>query len=180
MYILYIIIGVSLFLFLFIFAIILISYKNKYSFLYIKLKEADNNMDILLQKKEELMLKIIPFLEEIDHKEELPDLIKLKSKKLDHYELYKELEKNYNELVDIMETYESKLNNKELSHFIDKLNDNENDLRAALKYYNDSATEINHLIHHFPSNLLKLVNHYEDIELYTFKKQDRFELLTEQ
>ena len=61
-----------------------------------------------------------------------------------------------------------------------KLNDNENDLRAALKYYNDSATEINHLIHHFPSNLLKLVNHYEDIELYTFKKQDRFELLTEQ
>ena len=178
--ILYIIIGAILFLFLFIFAMILISYKNKYSFLYIKLKEADNNLDILLQKKEELLLKIIPFLEELDRKEDLPDLIKLKSKKLDHYELYKELEKSYKELVDIMETYESKLNNKELSNYIDKLNDNENDLRAALRYYNDSATEINHLIHHFPSNILKVINRYENIELYNFKKQERFELLNEQ
>ena len=43
-----------------IFVIMIINYKNKYDFLYIKIKEADNNLDILLQKKEEILLKIVP------------------------------------------------------------------------------------------------------------------------
>ena len=31
-------------------------YRNKYNFLYIKINEADNNLDIMLQKKEENLI----------------------------------------------------------------------------------------------------------------------------
>ena len=55
--------------------IMVLIYKNKYNFLYIKVKEADNNLDILLQKKEEILLKIVPILEDAKVKD-IPEVIK--------------------------------------------------------------------------------------------------------
>ena len=47
----YAIIGGVLVIIIGIFVISFMYYRNKYEFLYIKVKEADNNLDILLQKK---------------------------------------------------------------------------------------------------------------------------------
>ena len=58
----YAIIGGIVVLIILICVIMVLVYKNKYNFLYIKVKEADNNLDILLQKKEEILLKIVPII----------------------------------------------------------------------------------------------------------------------
>ena len=90
--ILVIYVGIALGILLIIGIIVLLmwSYKNKYDFLFIKIKEADNNLDILLQKKEEILFKLVPILEKAKIKD-IPLVIKLKSKRLDHHELYNEL-----------------------------------------------------------------------------------------
>lgn len=47
----YAIIGGIIVLIILICVIMVLVYKNRYNFLYIKVKEADNNLDILLQRK---------------------------------------------------------------------------------------------------------------------------------
>ena len=172
----YAIIGGVIVLIILICVIMVLAYKNKYNFLYIKVKEADNNLDILLQKKEEILLKIVPILEEAKIKD-IPEVIKLKSKRIDHHELYQELMDMTTDILKIIDDYEDKLDFDKLDNLIDKLNENENDLRAALKYYNDNGEEIIYLSHKFPTNLIKIFSHYQDIETYKLKKRETFEIL---
>ena len=172
----YAIIGGIVVLIILICVIMVLVYKNKYNFLYIKVKEADNNLDILLQKKEEILLKIIPILEEAKIKD-IPEVIKLKSKRLNHHELYQELMDMTTEILKIIDDYEDKLDFKKLDALVDKLNENENHLRAALKYYNDNGEEIIYLSHKFPTNLIKTFSHYQDIETYKLEKREAFEIL---
>ena len=172
----YAIIGGIILLIILICVIIVLVYKNKYNFLYIKVKEADNNLDILLQKKEEILLKIVPILEDAKIKD-IPEVIKLKSMKISHYDLYQELMNMIREILKIIDDYEEKLDFKKLDSLIDKLNENENDLRAALKYYNDNGEEIKYLSHKFPTNLIKVFSHYQDIDTYKIEKRQPFEIL---
>lgn len=172
----YVVIGGIVVLIILICVIIVLVYKNKYNFLYIKVKEADNNLDILLQKKEEILLKIVPILEEAKIKD-IPEVIKLKSKKLNHHEMYRELMSMTSEILKIIDDYEEMLDFKKLDALVDKLNENENDLRAALKYYNDNGEEIIYLSHKFPTNLIKTFSHYQDIETYKLEKRETFEIL---
>ena len=172
----YAIIGGVIVLIILICVIMVLAYKNKYNFLYIKVKEADNNLDILLQKKEEILLKIVPILEDAKIKD-IPEVIKLKSKRINHHELYQELMDMTTDILKIIDDYEDKLDFDKLDNLIDKLNENENDLRAALKYYNDNGEEIIYLSHKFPTNLIKIFSHYQDIETYKLKKRETFEIL---
>ena len=172
----YAIIGGIIVLIILICVIIVLVYKNKYNFLYIKVKEADNNLDILLQKKEEILLKIVPILEKAKIKD-IPEVIKLKSKRMDHYQLYNELMEMTTEILKLIDDYEDKLDYKELDPLIEILNINENDIRASIKYYNDNGEEINYLAHKFPSNLVKAFSHYQDVNTYKLQKREPFEIL---
>lgn len=163
-------------LFVLICVIFTIINKNKYNFLYIKVKEADNNLDILLQKKEEILLKIVPILEKAKVKD-IPEVIKLKSMRINHHELYKQLMEMTNDILKLIDENEDKLDFKKLDNLIDILNENENDLRAALKYYNDNGEEIKYLSSRFPTNIIKIFSHYQDVETYKIEKRVPFEIL---
>ena len=167
---------VLLFFIILILVLMGIFYKYKYNFLYVKVKEADNNLDILLQKKEEILLKIVPILEKAKIKD-IPEIIKLKSKRIDHYELYNELGEMTNEILKIIDDYEDKLDYDELDPLVEMLNVNENDIRATIKYYNDNGEEINFLAHKFPANIVKFFSHYESINTYKLQKRETFEIL---
>ena len=151
-------------------------YKNKYSFLYIKVNEAENNLDIMLQKKQEILLKIANDLKKkkID---DVPDITKVKSKKVDHHSLYNMLSSTMDIITKIVEDFEDKVMDERLQRLVNLLNDNENDLRAALKYYNDHATDIDYYAHKFPSNIVKKISHYQDVELYKIVKKEKYAIL---
>ncbi len=152
-------------------------FKNKYSFLYIKINEAENNLDILLQKKIEILLKIQQLLEKKEV-EDLPDVIELKGKKTDHHTLYLQLNQKMNAFTKMIDDYDDKVMDMELDKMLDILNDNENDIRAAIKYYNDNATDIQYYAHRFPSNIVKKLGHYQDTEAYKIAKPDIFSILS--
>ena len=172
----YIIIGGILVVLIIVFVILFLYYRNKYAFLYIKIKEADNNLDILLQKKGEILLKIVPILEKEKIKD-IPEVGILKAKRMDHRALYSKLMEMTNDILKIIDDYEDKIDLDKLEPLIDKLNENENDLKASLKYYNDNSEEINYLAHKFPANIVKSVSHYQDVENYKIEKRESFEIL---
>jgi len=173
---LYLVVACVIILLILIFIGIMFYYKNKYSFLYIKVNEAENNLDILLQKKQEILFKIANDLKK-KKIEDVPDIVKLKSKKVDHHSFYNMLSSTMDIITKMVEDFEEKIMDESLQRLLNLLSDNENDLRAALKYYNDHATDIDYYSHKFPSNIVKKFSHYQDVELYKLAKKEKYAIL---
>ncbi len=177
----YIIVGV-LILILILFLIEVIYY-NKFQMARIRISEAENNIDILLQKKLTLLERTAKIIEEFDPKYQedqiFSGLLKIKNKNLNNFELNKELEKEMAEYKGLLDL-ESRLKEIENLNTINfDLTDIENDLVAAKKYYNDTIISYNKLVKCFPSNLVALIFHYSRKEFYADEKVEIFEILKE-
>ena len=62
---------------------------------------------------------------------------------------------------------------------MNEINENEEDLVASIKFYNDNVVEFNRLIVSFPSNIIKLIFKYKRKEFYSQEKLEIFEILKE-
>ncbi len=157
--------------------------RDKYQFLILKMDEAENNIEILLEKRLELFKRSIPIIKESQKKYKdsniLNDVFKLQQTKVNNFELndnLNTLKKEFTELIEL---------NKDLSE-LDKLSkirfemtDVENDLFASIKYYNKNAKLYNDLINRFPSNIIGNISKYKDKTLYSEVKEELFEIMKE-
>lgn len=160
--------------------IIFIVYHNKFKFSVIKIEEAENNIDLFLQRKLELLkrsrqvvikeLKSEDFLEQLDS-DTISDL--------NHFELNDLLKKTYNEFFQTLDDNEKLFKSESLVHIIDDLNSNEIDLVAAIKFYNDTVVMFNQLIVSFPSNIIRLFFGYRKKEFYSHEKREIYKILKE-
>ena len=148
-------------------------YKNKFNFYFLKVEEADNNIELILEKKIEILLKIAKIIDKDMEKE----LEEFKKKEISKHQCYIELSSLGNKLLKEAdaEEYES---NKKLNNLIGRFDDNECDLKGSLKYYNDNAVEINNYIHKFPSNIVSLFSHFKELDIYKIKKRESFAILS--
>lgn len=148
-------------------------YKNKFNFYFLKVEEADNNIELILEKKIEILLKIAKIIDKDMEKE----LEELKKKEISKHQCYIELSSLGNKLLKEAdaEEYES---NKKLNNLIGRFDDNECDLKGSLKYYNDNAVEINNYIHKFPSNIVSLFSHFKELDIYKIEKRESFAILS--
>lgn len=163
--------------------IIEVSFYNKFQMTIIRISEAENNIDILLQKKFQLLERSIKIIEETDSKYQedglSTKLVKIKNKKINNFELNKELEKivaEYRSLLDL----ESKLG--EISGIINinfELIEVDNELNAAKKYYNEHIVSYNNLIRCFPSNIVAKLYRYRTKDFYKDEKIEILEILKE-
>ena len=166
-----------------IFLMIEVSFYNKFQMVRIRISEAENNIDILLQKKFQLLERAIKIIEDFDSKyqeEEISTkLVKIKNKKVNNFELNKELEKmiaEYKSLLDL----DSKVS--EISSIINinfELVEIDNELNAAKKYYNEHIVSYNKLIRSIPSNIVAKIYHYTVKDFYSDEKIEIFEILKE-
>ena len=158
--------------------LIVVVFYNKYQFAIIKMEEAENNIDILLQKKLDLMKSCRPIikksLKEDDFMIELDALV---GNQLNHFELNDALRENYNMLFKTLDENEKLYKNKKLVSIIENVNNNELELVAAIKFYNDNVVIYNHLIKTFPSNIIKLIFGYREKKFYKNEKREIFEIL---
>lgn len=160
--------------------IIFIFYYNKFRISIVKMEEAENNIDLFLQRKLDLLkrarqviikeLKLEEFLEQLDSSI-IPDL--------SHFELNDLLKKSYNELFQTLDENEKLFKSESLVHIIDDLNANEIDLVAAIKFYNDTVVTFNQLVVSFPSNIIRLFFGYRKKEFYNHEKREIYEILKE-
>lgn len=168
----YLIIGLVLLVILLL-VINFLYYKNKFNFYFLKVEEADNNIELILEKKIEILLKIAKIIDKDMEKE----LEELKKKEISKHQCYIELSSLGNKLLKEAdaEEYES---NKKLNNLIGRFDDNECDLKGSLKYYNDNAVEINNYIHKFPSNIVSLFSHFKELDIYKIEKRESFAILS--
>jgi hypothetical protein len=168
----YLIIGLVLLVILLL-VINFLYYKNKFNFYFLKVEEADNNIELILEKKIEILLKIAKIIDKDMEKE----LEEFKKKEISKHQCYVELSSLGNKLLKEAdaEEYES---NKKLNNLIGRFDDNECDLKGSLKYYNDNAVEINNYIHKFPSNIVSLFSHFKELDIYKIEKRESFAILS--
>ena len=168
----YLIIGLVLLIVLLL-VINFLYYKNKFNFYFLKVEEADNNIELILEKKTEILLKIAKIIDKDMEKE----LEELKKKEISKHQCYIELSSLGNKQLKEAdaEEYES---NKKLNNLIGRFDDNECDLKGSLKYYNDNAVEINNYIHKFPSNIVSLFSHFKELDIYKIEKRESFAILS--
>ena len=62
---------------------------------------------------------------------------------------------------------------------MEELMDDNVELNASIKYYNDSASKFNEKINKFPSNIIRILFGYKKKELFTEEKIEEFEILKE-
>lgn len=158
--------------------LVIIIVHNNFQFAIIKIDEAENNIDILLQKKLDLMNRCRPIIKkELKEKEFLEGLENFSENNSNHFQTNDFLKKNYNELFKTLDDNDKLYKNEALVTIIKEINDNELELVAAVKFYNDNVVIFNKLIMTFPSNIIRLFFGYKKKEFYNNEKREIFEIL---
>lgn len=153
-------------------------YYQKFQYFIIRMEEAENNIDILLQKKIEIISKLIPTVQEkTKEKDFLEEFSKIRGENRDHFEMYEFLKNSHVEIMKVIGEYEKLLKEEEFINNIGLLEDNEEELTASIKYYNDNSVDFNGLITSFPSNIIRIFLHLKKKELYSTEKKEIFEIL---
>ena len=159
--------------------IMIIIINNKFQFSIIKIDKAEEDISLYLDKKKELLdrcrptikkeLKLENFLDELD--ESFDDV--------NNFSLHDTLKKCYNELFKTLDENEKLFKSESLVSILEDLNDNEEDIVGAIKFYNDTVVEFNQLIMSFPSNIIAFFRRFKKKEFYNNEKREIYEILNE-
>lgn len=175
-----IIIGGIILLLIVIIVLIILSCHNKFKLANIKINEAEKNIDLILNQKKDYIDKIKPMIaNEIEDKKFLEDIDELIINEEKYFESNKILADLYAELLTTIDENEKLLNNEEIENIIDKLSENEVELTASIKYYNNSSTKLNEMIKTFPSNIVRVFLGFKKKELFKDEKREIYEILKE-
>ncbi len=160
--------------------LIIVIYHNRFKYAIIKMEEAENNIDLFLQKKIDLLSRMRPLImKELKLKEFLEEIEDMKEKELNHFQMNDLLRNYYNELFSVLDDNEKLFKSEAITEIINEVNYNEEDLVASIKFYNDTVVIYNQLIVSFPSNIIRLFFHYKKREFYSHEKREIYEILKE-
>ena len=152
---------------------------NKFQLTIIKIDKAEEDINIYLDKKKELLNRTVPIIKkELKTKEFLENLNDY-NEELNNFEKHNLLKNIYNELFKTLDEHEKLLKSDSLVKILEELNDNEEDIVGTIKYYNDSVVEFNQLVVSFPSKLIAIFKKYKKLEFYNNEKREIFEILNQ-
>ena len=152
---------------------------NKFQLTIIKIDKAEEDINIYLDKKKELLNRTVPIIKkELKTKEFLENLNDY-NEELNNFEKHNLLKNIYNELFKTLDEHEKLLKSDSLVKILEELNDNEEDIVGAIKYYNDSVVEFNQLVVSFLSKLIAIFKKYKKLEFYNNEKREIFEILNQ-
>ena len=175
----YIFVGIGALVLIFI--MIEINFYNKFQILKIKISEAYNSLDILFEKKVNLLERATNIIKENNdkYKEDmlLDNLTKIKSKNIDRFELNHELTLAFRDYKGLLDLDQKLANLDSLKGINEELVNIDTDLEASKKYYNDNVVLYNNLVKCFPSNLLALIKRYKKEDFFKEEKIETLEIL---
>lgn len=133
-----------------------VSIYNSYQNLIIRMNESENFIDTTLRKRYDLLNKALSILKPNKKSKEniLPIISELKSKKLNNFDLDRQLYEAINEFTEYKKDHPDVINNQGIIKIDLGLFESESEIVAARKYYNDIVTDYNKLLHTFPSNVV--------------------------
>ena len=157
--------------------LVFIIFNNKFQLAIIKIDKAEEDIDLYLQKKQELLNRTKPIIQKelkLDSFMENLDSIDDNSNNFERHDF---LKKNYNELFKIIDENEKLLKSDSLMNILEDLNSNEENIIGAIKFYNDTVVEFNQLVVSFPSRLVAFIRRYKKKDFYNNEKREIFEIL---
>lgn len=150
---------------------------NKFSLAIIKIEKAEEDIDMYLQKKKELLDRTKPIvMKELKLEEFLPEL-NIPLEEVNNFETNNILKQCSSELNKIIDDNEKLLKSEALVSILDSLTDNEEDIIGAIKFYNDTVVNFNKLVVSFPSNVIALFKRYKKKDFYSDEKKEMYEIL---
>lgn len=137
-------------------AIFYASIYNRFQDYIIKINEVESIIDTCLRNKYDLINRAIPIIKSnIKTEDEIfGDIIKIRSRKVSNFELYRTLTEASNELNALKIKYSSLDKSEEIKKIIKEIHTIDNKVTNSVEYYNDNITIYNTLIKKFPSNII--------------------------
>lgn len=144
---------------------------NKFQDYIIRINEVESIIDSNLRKKYDLINRAIPIIKSIipKDKEAFNEIVKLRSRKLSNFELYRVLERSANEINSLKEEFPEIVESKEIKKIQSSIVDIDNTVDDATLYYNDNISIYNKLLMKFPSNIVANISKYKE-KLFFDKK----------
>ena len=158
---------------------IVVIYNNRFELANIKIEKAEQDIELYLKNKLELLQRTRPIVKKaLRTKEFMEDLDNI-PEELTNLEMHITLKKIYNELFKAMDEHEKLYKSEPLLKILDELNDNEEDIIGAIKFYNDTVVDFNKLVVTFPSGIIAVFKRYKKLDFYNNEKREIFEILNE-
>ena len=152
---------------------------NNYQLAIIKIEKAEEDIDMYLEKKRDLLERTKPIIEkELKTENFLPEISQNFTliPNIDESDI---LKRCYNTLFKTIDDNDKLLKSEALGNIINNLNDNEEDIVGAIRFYNDTVVDYNKLIVSFPSNIVGFFKRYKKKAFYNNEKREMFEILNE-
>lgn len=155
--------------------IILVATYNHFQDYIIRINEADVNIDAVLRKRFDLLNKSIGIIKNnTDTEEQILEILeKIRSKKLNNFELDRNLYEAINEFHALKEKYPVLQENKEFIKIEINLIESESEIVGLRKYYNDIVTDYNKLVKNCPSNFVALFKGYKTKDYFDGNNVDK-------
>ena len=158
---------------------ILVIYNNKFELANIKIDKAEEDIAIYLKNKFDLLQRTRPIVKKALRTKTFMEDLDTIPVDLGNLKTHITLKKIYNELFKAMDEHEKLYKSEALLKILDELNNNEEDIIGAIKFYNDTVVDYNKLVVSFPSNIIALFKRYKKLDFYNNEKREIFEILND-
>lgn len=158
---------------------IYVIFNNKFQFAIIKIDKAEEDIEIYLQKKLELLNRTRPIIKKELKLDDYMTELDVSFDDINNMETHNILKNVYNGLFKTLDEHEKLLKSDTLVSILESLNNNEEDIVGAIKFYNDTVVEYNQLIVSFPSKIIALIRRYKKKDFYNNEKREIFEILND-
>ena len=137
---------------------------NKFQDYIIRINEVESMIDNNLRNKYDLLNRAIPIIKSSipKDKEIFEEVIKLRSRKLGNFELFRVLVRASNEFASLKEEYPDMSKSDEIKKILNQTNDIDLKLDNQIDYYNDNISIYNALLKKFPSNIVASICKYNE------------------
>ncbi len=147
--------------------ILYVSLKNKINYTIIRITEADNRIHSNLKEKYELLDRSISLIKEKTKKEKILDeIVKLRSRKVSNFTLYKILNDSYLEFEKILNKNKDLNKSNEIIKINKQLIAINSELDTLIKYYNGNCIYYNKMLKRIPTSIVAKIKKYRTKELF--------------
>lgn len=137
---------------------------NRFQDYIIRINEVEALIDNNLRSKYDLINRAIPIVKSnIDKDRDVfGEIVKLRSRKIGNFELYRILVRASNEINALKEEFPNILNSEEIKKILKQTSDIDIKLNNCIDYYNDNISIYNTLLKKFPSNIVATFCKYKE------------------
>lgn len=152
---------------------------NRFQLAIIKIEQAEEEIDIYLEKKRELLDRTRPIVsKELKLEAFLPEL-EQDFKMICNFDENDILKKCYNDLFKTIDDNDKLLKSESLTNILTNLNENEENIVGAIRFYNDTVVSYNKLVVSVPSNIVGFFKRYKKKNFYHNEKREIFDVFSE-